>query len=296
MASVTYHKHTDTGAYSVEEAKAEGKKSAWEETLDREYPGAIPEGEFVNYTQQVLRQYGFEARNTLSCVSLCRDELCAPLADLIDQAWRNPFLHIPGSRVLNMHSFVLSSLAGMLFLGTTGMGAAVSHAPLDGNKQRFVFYAMPHIGIDHNGILGEVDRPGIAKSHACGALFHLLDDILKETLDFDSDPSDIEYSLLKQRVMAKLLPNLSPNTKNMKIITDVTQKVIHEDLVSLIDNSIVKEKTDYAVFTAIQIHTPIGESYIYLKDHYVVIGSGKTKIELPPYREYLKTLQEHKST
>jgi len=282
MTSFTYNEHTHT--YSVEEAKVEGKQSAWEATLRREYPGAIPEEEFVRYSKNILQAHGFKETNTLSCVSLCRDELCAPLADLIDRAWKSPFLQVPdSSRVLNMHSFLLSSLAGMLFLGKTGMGAAVSHAPQDptDKRQRFVFYAMPHIGIDHRGILGEVDRPGIEKSHACGALFHLLDDLLKDTLDFDSDPSDIEYSLLKQRVMAKLLPNLSNNAKNMKIITAVTQQVIHEDLESLIDNSIVKNNTDYAVFTAIQIHTPIGESYISVKDHYVVIKGHKIELTKP---------------
>ncbi len=96
------------------------------------------------------------------------------MAELIDEAWRTPYLHIPGGRKLHTHSFVLTSLAGMyyfsllffiyhcstlgmLFLGSTGMGAAVSHAPKDDKgKQRFVFYVMPHVGIDENGDIGSV--------------------------------------------------------------------------------------------------------------------------------------------
>ena len=37
------------------------------------------------------------------------------------------------------------------------MKAAVSHAPIDHNgRQKFVFFALPHIGISDKGLLGEV--------------------------------------------------------------------------------------------------------------------------------------------
>lgn len=45
----------------------------------------------------------------------------------------------------------------MLFLGVTGMKAAVSHAPIDHTgRQKFVFFTFPHIGINDKGVLGEV--------------------------------------------------------------------------------------------------------------------------------------------
>ncbi len=52
------------------------------------------------------------------------------------------------------YSYML--LLGMLFLGVTGMKAAISHAPYEDGRQRYAFFAFPHIGISDRGTLGEV--------------------------------------------------------------------------------------------------------------------------------------------
>lgn len=70
---------------------------------------------------------------------------------------------------LYTHSFIMSSLAGMhcqclvyshqssgmLFLGVTGMKAAISHSPLENDRKKFLFFAFPHIGLSDSGQFGE---------------------------------------------------------------------------------------------------------------------------------------------
>lgn len=59
----------------------------------------------------------------------------------------------------------------MLFLGKTGFLAAQHHAPNEEGRERYVYFALPHIGVDAKGEIGRHDRPGrLQPSHACGAL------------------------------------------------------------------------------------------------------------------------------
>jgi hypothetical protein len=41
----------------------------------------------------------------------------------------------------------------------------------DSGRERYVFFSFPHIGIDEQGEVGAISRPGRPKkSHACGAM------------------------------------------------------------------------------------------------------------------------------
>lgn len=277
--STSFVFHEDTHTFSV----VLPDKPTWELAIQRHFPGAIREEAFVKQTVALLNSRGFYDYNTLSCVSLCRDEMCAPFMEMIDQHWKSPFMNIRDDdgkdETLYTHSFLLSSLAGMLFLGVTGMKAAVSHAPFDKEgRQRFVFFAFPHIGISEKGILGEVERPGHEKpSTACGALVHLHEELKEEFLHFELDPSDVEYSLLKQRLVRRM-PLFSGKVPSIRELTELTHQAILEDLERLIHQVVEPEKADYAVLTGIQIHSPGGASYIWEGEMYTVIGGKKEPI------------------
>ncbi|MGI9599433.1 MAG: hypothetical protein ACR2QK_24935 [Acidimicrobiales bacterium] len=123
--------------------------------LDKHFPEAMPEADYLAGTADVLARHGFTADNTLACVAACRDEIAAPLLHDVEASWGQPFS--------------LVSLAGMLTAGRTGLSAAVHHAPIEAGKRRMVFYAMPHIAISKAGTIGEVLRPGVTSpSRACG--------------------------------------------------------------------------------------------------------------------------------
>ncbi|MCA9498914.1 MAG: hypothetical protein KC588_06945 [Nitrospira sp.] len=68
-------------------------------------------------------------------------------------------------------AFNFSSLAGMLYLGVKGFQAAHHHAPNTDGRERYVYFAFPHIAIDENGTFGNCRRTGRqVLSQACGAL------------------------------------------------------------------------------------------------------------------------------
>lgn len=50
-------------------------------------------------------------------------------------------------------------------------------------RERYVFFSFPHIGIDENGEVGAISRPGRAKkSCACGALAKCLNEVKSDGL------------------------------------------------------------------------------------------------------------------
>lgn len=255
-------------------------KPTWEQAIQHHFPGAIREEAFVKRTYAELNSLGFYNYNTLSCVSLCRDEMCSPFLDEIDSLWKAPFMNIKDevgkAETLYTHSFCLSSLAGMLFLGVTGMKAAVSHAPIDGHgRQKFVFFAFPHIGISDKGTLGEVERPGHEKpTTACGAIVQLRKELESGFINLETDPSDIEFTLLKQKLL-KRIKLFSGEVPSVKKLTYFAYEAILEDLEKLIEQVVDPKFADYAVLTGIQVHSPGGASYIWEGETYTCINGVK---------------------
>ena len=67
-------------------------------------------------------------------------------------------------------AFNVSSLGGMFFAGKTGLSAAMHHAPVMGGRERYVYYALPHIAVDENVQVGACRRHGReGASTACGS-------------------------------------------------------------------------------------------------------------------------------
>ncbi len=73
---------------------------------------------------------------SLRC-DVCRDEISQPLVVLIKEKWGE--------------AFNFCSLAAMFFAGKTGLKAAMHHCPVVEGKERYVFYALPHIAIGAKG-------------------------------------------------------------------------------------------------------------------------------------------------
>jgi len=265
----------------------------WLKTLQHTYPGSIREESFTKSTHIALGELGFLNSNTLACVSVCRDEMCLPFLDLVDSKWKSPFVRLIDDgteRVVYTHTFILSSLAGILLLGKTGIGAAISHSvkSVDG-RQRFIFYTLPHIGVSSTGVIGEVERPGFVQlSHACGALVKLYGELQKGPLNLDFDPVDIEYTFLKQRIAPKL--GAFKGAPSLKDLTELTHQVIIEDLEQLISLSVDKSKCDYAVLTGTLIHAPNGHSYVHPGKIYAVVHGREVPIN---YKAHVKHHHHH---
>lgn len=227
--------------------------------LLKEYSGNIhAEAEFIDVTYNALHELGFSADNTIACVSICRDELCQSLAQMVNERW-GP-------------AFILSSLAGMFWAGKTGLLAALSHSPHIGGRERHVFYAMSHVAVDEEGRFGYCKRPGRQdQSPACGVLAVLREQLAKGQINQDIGLLDIELSLIKMRLLKEIAPGEAPDLFEL---AKISQKAIQTDLERSIRSLVDTSKSDYALISGIQIHET-ETNYILPSTFYVVVNGVK---------------------
>jgi len=138
---------------------------SWQETLQREYPGAVPFESFEQRLRETLIEKGVRPENTLFASATCRDEVNAIPVRVFEQHWGE--------------NFELGGLGGYPTAGRTGFSAYRHHVPDDGNM--LILYG-PHIGISQSGALGQIDRAQMARSTSCcGALAGYLERIRKDS-------------------------------------------------------------------------------------------------------------------
>eukprot|EP00475_Leptophrys_vorax_P020090 TRINITY_DN2750_c0_g1_i4.p1 TRINITY_DN2750_c0_g1~~TRINITY_DN2750_c0_g1_i4.p1 ORF type:complete len:183 (+),score=22.39 TRINITY_DN2750_c0_g1_i4:118-666(+) len=134
----------------------------------------------------------------------------------------------------------------------------MSHSPefpcdVDGvNKERYIFFAFPHVSIGETGEVGSLLRRGRGKSsNACGALIAIRNDINGGT-DAKMDVDDPEYTLLRKKVLNKV-----PAKKDLSLVqvTKAAMAAINDDLEKLISLTVDPATADYAVITGVQIHS-----------------------------------------
>jgi hypothetical protein len=217
----------------------------FESALSHHFPGAIPDLQYLAKTRESLERLGFHRDNSLACVGVCRDELTHPFVRLVEQVWGE--------------AFNFSSRAGMLFLGKSGISAAQHHAPQVDGRERFIYFAFPHIGISESGQPGQVLRPGQTEpTAACGALKGLVGNLSHRSYSMDVDVMDIELSLLKWKLI-----NLGENDDYQDIvsITKLAHAIIAQDLKALVGEADMDQ--DYAMLTGIEIHTAYGYDMIW---------------------------------
>lgn len=159
-------KETDTKPYFAQEvsfvdkqteekvikmfAKGPSENAEFDKIVQSFYPGAVSNKKLVSTIVSLLCSKGFTPENTLLATSLCCDELARQL--------ETDFNHVYGKH------FNLGGLAGFPFAGNTGFGAMSAHIPDDGYC--LTVYG-PHVGITADGMVGKVERSGIALVDTC---------------------------------------------------------------------------------------------------------------------------------
>lgn len=228
----------------------------WKNSLTTHFPRSVSESYYVARCGIWLRDLGFTTANTLACVGRCRDELTASLSQRLQAEWGL--------------AFELGGLAGGIFLGASGLKAALSHAPSEHERQRILFFAFPHIAISASGEPGICQRPGQAfDTVACGALGALLSERQNPDLP-PADPQDVELNYLRQRLQPAL-----KESSDLLTLTQRTLDAIAADLSALVEATVDVNQTDFAVATGIQIHAP-DQNYIWPAGTQAVIG-GKSR-------------------
>jgi len=194
---------------------------------------------------RVLYDKGFNPDSAINLVSTCRDEICRPFTEKLDGKWGE--------------HFSISSLGGMVFCGTTGFGAGMAHSPQVGGKERYAFWAGPHIAFGTAGEVGQIYRAGREGiSNACGALIALNGQIASGKLDTQLNPTDTEMSLLRQAVLSKLSYGQQPNLVG---ITYAAHDVIKEQVEMTAEKAASKEGSEYVIISGVQIHGALGYNY-----------------------------------
>jgi hypothetical protein len=234
----------------------------FQEVLTLHFPGTISEADYVSKTYEVLSFQGFYRKNSIPCVGVCRDEITRSFVDRIQTVWGN--------------AFNFSGLGGMLFLGKTGFFAAHQHAPIELEREHYVYFTMAHIAIDEQGEMGNCQRPGRSEvSGACGALIAFRKEMLEGRLKLELDPDDMEQSLLKYRLFRKIEYG---NLPDLVTLTHIAHKVILEDLEHLIEETVDYKVNDFAVLSGIQIHGPSRKQYIWPGAMYAVVNGQKKEL------------------
>ncbi len=215
-------------------------KPIFHSVLAKIFPSAIPENRFINQISAKFSELGFQKHNSIACVGVCRDELTYSLFQAVEAAW-GP-------------AFNISSLAGMIYIGKTGFNAAHTHSPYVDERERYIYFAMPHIAISDAGEIGVCSRPGLVElSNACGALELFRQAHVNGDLDLELHLNDLEYTLLKSKLTERLAGVSSPD---LLTLTQTAYEVILSDLEEMIGLTVDNANSDYAVITGIQIHGP----------------------------------------
>lgn len=257
VAAVTSNGSTAVASKDIEVPMRDYEQSylaARTDTVNKSFPGSLLVDDFIHRLEIGLYSYGFTGDNSIACTNLCRDEITSVLKKKIDVVFGN--------------SFNVNGLGGVLTSGVLGVGAGLSHSPVDAEsgKERYVFFSFPHIAVSpfHKpGVLTRSGRPG--DSAACGALVKALGDFKADGLEASSktpgvhEPENPEYSILKQRLARRIqrdgksekdIPGL-----DLVELTKVAERAISSDLEFLISKAVDPEKADYAVVTGVQIHS-----------------------------------------
>ncbi len=227
------------------------------------FPDAVPVAEFTESLQRQAAELGFTKEGSLLMTGVCRDELCIPFVETLEDAW-GP-------------AFQIGSLGGLLFLGTTGLAAAAEHAPTVGPQRRYVVVAVTHLGLDGDGRPGLVRRHGQPReSAACGALMMLVGEIASGRTSTALDPADIEAGLLRGRVLRQLgrVPAADPLA-----VTLAARDAIGADFVRILHELHLEGRADVLLTTGVLVHTPDGD---YLGGHRTVhICGDHEPIDVP---------------
>lgn len=176
-------------------------------TVRRHYPDAHTTVESVDrHLDLFQRRFGLDPSQVLLADSMCAD-------DVISIEYPKRAFEMPGP-------FKLGGLDGFPFAGLTGMAAFAGHVPDDGAV--FVYHG-PHIGISHDGTVGQILRVGQSTpSGCCGACRAALARLQAGTIRAgEVDDLDYQQQTLEQILLAsapRILGAASPLMEATEVI------------------------------------------------------------------------------
>jgi len=220
------------------------ENEAFDKLVKKNFPGAISNKELATRVVDLLGEKKFDPSNTLLCTSLCADELARVLED--------EFVDIYGN------NFNLGGLSGFPFAGNTGWGAMSAHVPDDGYC--LVIHG-PHVGISKEGVIGKVERSGIALVDNCCGSAIAASNYLKGITDGGAKIttklqqfSDFQQGAVQELILpfGKRLARAEDRMRELPYALYDSQEVLVTDIVNTGKGSI---KKGLALLGGIQINT-----------------------------------------
>mmetsp|Transcript_24481 Transcript_24481/g.52752 ORF Transcript_24481/g.52752 Transcript_24481/m.52752 type:complete len:298 (-) Transcript_24481:216-1109(-) len=225
-------------------ASKPAENPAFDKLVRSNFPGAISNKELATRVVELLEEKGFTSDNTLLATSVCADELARELED--------QFVDIYGN------NFNLGGLSGFPFAGNTGWGAMSAHVP-DGGYCLTIHG--PHVGITKDGVIGKVERSGIALVDNCCGSAIAASNYLKGITDGSADInpriqqfSDFQQGAVQELILpfGKRLDRADDRMRELPYALYDSQEVMVTDIVTTGKASI---KSGLAVLGGIQINT-----------------------------------------
>mmetsp|Transcript_31572 Transcript_31572/g.58308 ORF Transcript_31572/g.58308 Transcript_31572/m.58308 type:complete len:304 (+) Transcript_31572:66-977(+) len=216
----------------------------FDKMVKKNFPGAISNKELESKVASILEGKGLTPANTLLCTSLCCDELARSLEDDLNEVYG--------------HNFNLGGLSGFPFAGNTGFGAMSAHVPDDGYC---LLVHGPHVGITQDGVIGKVERSGIALVDNCCGSAIAASNYLKGITDGTGDInpriqqfSDFQQGAVQELILpfGKRLERAEDRMRELPYALYDSQEVMVTDIVNTGKGGI---KKGLAVLGGIQINT-----------------------------------------
>lgn len=201
-------------------------QNTFDDIVYKKFPMAMNAKDTSIHFLGILKQkHRFDISRMLMATSLCSDEINNP-----DTSFFNVLIG----------PFVMGGLGGIPFAGITGMTAFAHHIPDGGSA--FIFYG-PHIGINQEGKLGEVWRPGQQKAgKSCGALMNALGRLR----DSGYQPEQTEHDF-QQYYLEKSLVGFRDEIFNHKEPEWAITEKTYDQIDRLIHTYIHKTKNEFRV-------------------------------------------------
>lgn len=125
-------------------------KPTFKDSLKKYFPKALPTSIVAAKVENALSPRKFTKQSTLFGTCVCPDEINNKPGKSLPAALQNAMTDLNGV-------FHLGGLAGLPYMGPSGMKAFLSHTPSNGKV--FIMYG-PHVGITDEGVVGSVERLG----------------------------------------------------------------------------------------------------------------------------------------
>lgn len=241
-----------------------------EDLVRRHFPGAMTELAFLERTRDTLaNDHRIDMSRVLLATSICADDVIPVRESDTPLAKRQSKL-----KKDLLGPFSMGGLAGIPYSGLTGMLTIAHHIPEGGSA--LIVYG-PHIGMNDEGELGKILRPGQHhESAACGALTLALKH-LQSSPGYQPayDDDDTEQMTLERRLLPHREQILAAENP-LRSATDIAYTIIHELILRYVRAQKMEFDCEYlALAGGVVINTsPQHDDYIDLR-HFNIYRVGE---------------------